>query len=307
MDELRFAKLHGLGNDFLIVDAEQAALEKGTDLGALARRMCDRRAGVGADGLILLSRGGEASTLAMRLFNADGGAAELSGNGARCALRFAQDRGWLTPATDITLRTARGATRAWIGERDGAFHAEVDLGPPEFASETIPVRLDAGVDPLRAPLEALLEPAARARVEAIAGARRAGCVSMGNPHVVLFTKGAGADAIDEAGPLLQASTAFPRSVNAHLVEPIDARTARLSTWERGVGRTLACGTGAAAAAVCGWRTGVFAEGPVRLRVALGELDARWNDGGGVVVGGPAAPICEGVWRRDAAGSLRTVL
>jgi len=308
MNDIPFAKLHGLGNDFLILDAfAQAELLERTDLAAVARRMCDRRQGVGADGLIIVSASDGA--LDMRLFNADGGQAELSGNGARCALLYAHDRGLLREARDgeVILHTARGRVRAWIrGEADG-FHADVDLGPPVFEPAEIPVRLPEDADPLSAPLTALLDAQACARIEALTGASAASCVSMGNPHVVVFARRAADDAvIEEIGPLLQASGAFPRGVNVHVVDPIDARSGRLLSWERGVGRTLACGTGAAAAGVCGMRIGVFTESRVRLIVALGALEARWDGGGGagggggVRVGGPARWICEGIWKPATA-------
>ncbi|MGH2588557.1 MAG: diaminopimelate epimerase, partial [Dehalococcoidia bacterium] len=232
---MQFTKMHGTGNDFVIVDARR--LE--ADWETLARAMCDRHFGVGSDGLILALPAADAD-LRMRMFNPDGSEAEMCGNGIRCMAKFAVERGIATPKDDALLvDTLAGRLRCELFGQDGIIsRVRVSMGQPSFAPDEIPVVAESSGPLLDLPI----------RVEG--GDFRVTCVSMGNPHAVRFTEQPVAEIdLEHIGPRVEHHPAFPRRVNFEVANVLDRDRLRMRVWERGAGMTLACGTGACATAV----------------------------------------------------------
>ncbi|MEO7378597.1 MAG: diaminopimelate epimerase [Sphingomicrobium sp.] len=255
----RFSKMHGLGNDFVILDARAEPLGMTP---SLARRLADRHLGIGCDQLILLAPTDEAD-LAMIIYNADGGIAEACGNATRCVVA-------LTGAKRIA--TASGILEGTV---DGAM-VEVALEPPRFGWDEIPLAhaMDSAALPLA--WDELAAPMA---------------VNVGNPHLVFFV-----DAIDEErlallGPRIEHDPAFPERINVNLAV-VEERSIRLRTWERGAGLTLACGTGACATAVAAIAS-KRATSPVTVRMTGGELVISWAPGESVRMRGTASHVFDG--------------
>jgi diaminopimelate epimerase len=255
---MQFTKMHGVGNDFIILDAEEVA---GHDLHDLARRACDRHFGVGADG-ILIPASSEVADLRMVYLNSDGSQSEMCGNGIRCLARYAQDRG-LVSGNALTVETDAGVKKVVLL---GDSSSRVDMGPPEFGSE---VELH-GFRFLR--------------------------VSMGNPHAVaLLESEEEVEALDlgSAGPPVERDTLFPERTNVEFVYVRGEQEVRMRVWERGAGETLASGSGSCAAAVAAVRLGL-AESPVRVLLDGGIVEVEWaGEGEPVYMTGPAEYVCEG--------------
>lgn len=251
MTGVRFAKYEGLGNDFVLVDAgEVAPLEP-----AWVRAVCDRHRGVGADGVLGVARlDGPPAVLSMEVVNADGSTSEMCGNGLRCVVRWAASRGWLGAERRVVVRTGAGDLACELFD-DGA--VEVDMGPVELRRARIPMRGEG--DPLEVPLE-------------VAGRElRLSACALGNPHAVTFDA-LSADERAVLGPALETHPSFPARVNVGFASMRDARSVELVVWERGVGFTQACGTGACAAAVAAVRTGRAAAGaPIEVALPGGVL------------------------------------
>lgn len=278
---MRFAKLHALGNDFLIVGPGA-----GPDIGALddlARRICDRHTGVGADGLILLGPDpGPPARIAFRIFNVDGSEAEISGNGLRCAAAFLARSGRPAPG-GVLFRTAAGDRPCVVVSSHGAsYEVKAGLGAPLLASKDIP--FDDGrvhdriVDyPLQIGRE----------VHPVTS------VSVGNPHCSLFFEELpGRVERHQLGSGIETHPFFPRRTNVEFIRVVGRDEIEVRFWERGVGETLASGTGSAAAAVACMIKGLT-DRKVRVRTALGELTVEWPEGGEVSQTGPAEFIFEG--------------
>jgi diaminopimelate epimerase len=270
---LRFTKMQGLGNDFVVIDAtrQPVALDA-----ALARRLANRRLGIGCDQVLIVEPSASADTdFHYRIFNADGGEVENCGNGARCFARYVLDKG-LTDRRSIRVGTMAGVIVPRVRD-DGL--VSVDMGIPEFEPARIPF-----IAPRR-------ETSYRLQVDG--RERTISVVSLGNPHAVQVV----AD-VDEApvlveGPRIERHERFPQRVNAGYMQVLDAHAVRLRVYERGAGETLACGTGACAAAVCGVQAGLLAS-PVRVTTRGGELDIAWGgEGTAVVMTGPACTVFEG--------------
>ena len=255
---MRFTKMHGAGNDFLIFDPGEV---EGMDLSALARRVCDRHFGVGADGLLIPSPTPEAD-LEMVYRNSDGSRSEMCGNGLRCLARYARDYE-LVESDALTIATDAGVKKVVLFE-DGS--SRVDMGPPAFAPE----------------------------VEA--GGLRLLRVSMGNPHAVAFLQDPEElEALDlhAVGPPLENDSLFPEGTNVEFVHVGGAHEVRMRIWERGAGETLASGSGSCAAAVAALELGL-AESPVRVRLDGGVVEIAWSGAGEpVYMTGPAEYVCEG--------------
>jgi diaminopimelate epimerase len=277
---LKFSKYHGAGNDFLLVDG--AAGER--DWPQLAAAMCERNLGAGADGLIvaLPSRSAHAK---MRLFNSDGTEAEMSGNGVRCFAKFVVEGSLAQPAGDI-LRVESGAGEVVVElERMGAevSAATVDLGRPRFRPDEIPVAVERDAPVLD------LAVSVDEREYAV------NCVSMGNPHAVHFLSSAVAEfPLREVGPKVEHHPLFPARVNFEVAQVIDRSHIVSRTWERGVGETQACGTGAAAIMVSARLHGLV-DDVVRVSEPGGVLTLRWGGAGSVFLTGPAAFVYSGEW------------
>lgn len=285
---MQFVKMHGIQNDYVYVDAvTDPAVAQRRDLPELARRISDRHTGVGSDGLILVCRPeGAGAHVRMRMFNADGSESEMCGNGIRCVAKFAHDRLGVR-AKPMLVQTGRGVLSIdYAVEAGKLVEATVDMGEPILELERVPV------DPSK------LAPADRPNewsFEAAGRTFRASFVSMGNPHAVVFTDDVAAVELDRIGPIIERHAAFPRRINVHFVAAQSPGEAAMRTWERGAGITLACGTGAAAVAVAGARTGRLGR-DVLLHLPGGDLRIRWDDRTGhVFKTGPATDVFVGEW------------
>ena len=271
--ELAFTKMHGLGNDFVVIDAirQQVALSP-----AQVRRIADRHFGVGCDQLLLVEPPRSADTqFHYRIFNADGGEVEQCGNGARCFARYVQDAG-LTDATVIDVGTAQGPIRLFT-EPDGM--VRVNMGAPRL-------------DPAEIPFDA---PAQRATYALTLDGRdvEVGALSMGNPHAVLLVDDVTTAPVATLGPLIESHPRFPQRVNAGFMAVRGRDRIDLRVYERGAGETLACGTGACAAVVSGRLRGLLDE-RVRVRLPGGELVISWlGEGAPVWMTGPATHVFDG--------------
>jgi diaminopimelate epimerase len=274
----RFAKAHGLGNDFLLV--EDACVPH--DFGPWARRLCDRHRGAGADG-ILRYRGVDEKSLFMKLINADGGEVELSGNGVRCLAAFAVRSG-LMPARHTVL-TVAGPRAVHVSSLTASrYRVETDLGVPGVRAREIPA---AAVDPEAEILDQPLEVAGRSL--------RVTATSMGNPHCALFLEAPPDDAtIAGIGPALEHHPLFPQRTNVEFVTVVNRSELRVRFWERGVGPTQASGTGSASAAVAAIRLG-RADRTLRVHCDGGVLDVDWPQGGPVQQVGEVEILYTGEW------------
>jgi diaminopimelate epimerase len=283
---MTFAKAHALGNDFLFVTPE-ADLDPAR-AGELARRICDRHTGVGADGLILLNpEPGDARTSGFRIFNLDGSEAEISGNGLRCAAAYLAWSGALK-SPKVVFRTAAGERPAEVlASRGPVFDVRVSLGPPALAAADIP--FDDGRNHDRVldyPLTVV-----RRRFPVT-------CVSMGNPHCSLFVDNfPGGVEMSGIGSEIEGHPFFPRRTNVEFVRVLGRTEIEVRFWERGVGETLASGTGSAAAAVAAILKGLV-DRAVTVRTALGSLKVEWPEGGAVLQTGPAEMAFTGDYPTD---------
>jgi len=275
MSELEFTKMQGLGNDFVVVDATRRPFALST---AQIRALADRRFGVGCDQVLVVERSSRADVdFRYRIFNADGGEVEQCGNGARCFVVFVRARG-LTAQREIRVETRSGVIVPRL-ENDG--QVTVDMGAPRFEPRTVPFEGGTG-EPVE-PLD-------------VDGTERAVTVlSMGNPHAVQVVADIDACPIATEGPRIESHPRFPNRVNAGYMQVVDRANIRLRVWERGVGETLACGTGACAAVVAGRRRGLL-DARVTVATRGGLLRIRWDgDGRSVWMTGPAAIVFEGRW------------
>ena len=280
MAKLHFTKMHGLGNDFVVLDG----IRQEVDLTASQyKRLADRRLGVGCDQVLVVERPRSTGVdFRYRIFNADGGEVEQCGNGARCFVKFVRDNGY-TQAKRIRVETAGGII---VPEIDDSGEVTVDMGVPRFAAEAIP--FVGGTDDVVQPLDVAGETIAIS------------VVSMGNPHAVQVVPDLDAAPVATQGPLLEHHRRFPQRVNAGYMQVVDRATIRLRVWERGAGETLACGTGACAAVVSAVRRGLV-DSPVRVETRGGWLTIAWTGpDGGVLMTGPATTVFEGEWEIPAA-------
>lgn len=272
--QLRFTKMHGLGNDFVVIDAIGQTIELSP---ALVRRLADRHFGVGCDQILVVERPTGADVdFRYRIFNADGGEVEQCGNGARCFVRFVHDRG-LTDKREIRVETCAGIITPRLGV-DGL--VTVDMGVPRLAPAEIPFVSDS--DAVVQPLE--LADGSRIAITA---------VSMGNPHAVQVVMDVDSAPVEDMGPQVERHPLFPARVNAGFMQIVDSHNIRLRVFERGAGETLACGTGACAAVVAGILRELLVS-PVRVETRGGALEIAWDGPGSTVrMSGPAVTVFEG--------------
>jgi diaminopimelate epimerase len=271
--KLHFTKMHGLGNDFVVFDgvSQRVALTP-----EQCRRIADRHFGVGCDQILLVEKPSrDDADFRYRIFNADGGEVEQCGNGARCFVRFVHDHG-LTDKTAIRVETASGVIEPRLIDNG---LVRVNMGVPRFAPAEIPFAADA--EALSYPLKVgqhVIEVAV---------------LSMGNPHAVLKVNDLDSAPVDILGPAIESHSRFPQRVNAGFMQVLTPHDIRLRVYERGAGETLACGTGACAAAVAGIRQGWLAS-PVSVHTQGGDLVIEWaGDGHAVHMTGPAETVFEG--------------
>ncbi len=280
--------MQGTGNDFLLVESKGEE----RDWEAISSSMCERHFGVGADGLMLVLPSlrpglGQAprADVRMRLFNADGSEAEVSGNGVRCLVKYAVERGLAQPKSDrVTIEAVHGVLEAEVfmqGDRVGG--VRLSMGPPRFASHEVPVLAEMEPPLLDLPLE-------------VDGKRLlVSCLSMGNPHAVQFIdEPVESYPLDQIGPKVEHHSAFPQRVNFGVAHVVSRERMDVRVWERGVGETLACGSGCCAAMVAARlhdRTG----DKVDIIQPGGPLTVEWDGSGDVYLTGPAEFVFEGEW------------
>ncbi|MCL2182137.1 MAG: diaminopimelate epimerase [Chitinispirillia bacterium] len=260
---LQFIKAEGLGNDFVMLDC--AGVPQSDEVGAKARVLCDRRLGVGADGVIcVLPAAMPGADYRMRIFNSDGSEAEMCGNGVRCFGEYLRATG--RAAERVAIETLAGLIEvefAGAGERGGQYR--VNMGPPKFAPKDIPV-LPADLNDTDFVMK---------EVSALGRAFAVTAVSMGNPHAVIFADELGDDLVQTYGPAIQKTAYFPKSVNVEFVKVLSSNEIRMRVYERGCGETQACGTGACAAVAAGIATEKL-ENDVTVHLLGGDLGISWD-------------------------------
>ena len=286
---MRFSKYHGTGNDFVMIEDVAGKVELTPDLVAL---LCDRHKGIGADGLIRIASSDEADFF-MDYWNADGATAEMCGNGIRCLAKYVYDRG-LTDKTELAVDTRDGVKQLWLDVDDGAMRSvRVDMGVPSLERGTIPMRGSADDTFVGMPF-----PDAGPEYTAAA-------VSMGNPHLVLV----GSQDLRELdlrriGPPLEHHPDFPERTNVEFISLRNRTHIDVRVWERGVGETMACGTGACASLVAAAEMGL-ADRRAKIVFPGGPLELEWADDGHVYLTGPATFVFDGEHAPDWAFSVKT--
>lgn len=297
---INFAKMHGLGNDYVYVDGSQHPV---ADAPALARWVSDRHVGVGSDGLIMVEpvSPGVDADVRMRMFNADGSEGMMCGNGIRCVAKFAVDRG-ISASQPLRVETRRGVLSVhWRrGGHDGTVsEATVDMGSPILALARVPGAIP-GVSPASAVTDFALPDgfwkqsgAAEGWESACGLDPRMTLVSMGNPHAVLWCTDVARVPLDVVGPFAERHPWFPERMNVHFVQVLGPGEVRMRTWERGSGATQACGTGASAVCVAGVLTG-RTRSPLLAHLPGGDLVLEWSGGeASVRMTGPAVEVFQG--------------
>lgn len=273
---MKFTKMQGLGNDYVYVNCMEQRIE---DPEELARRISDRHFGIGSDGLILICPSDKAD-FEMRMYNADGSRGEMCGNGIRCVAKYVYDYG-LTDQTSISVETLAGIKYLELDVQDGKVGlVKVDMGTPILEPEKIPVAAEGSqvVD------EPLLVDGKMFRMT---------CVSMGNPHAVIFVDDVQGMDLEKIGPSFENHDRFPRRINTEFVRVLDSNTVEMRVWERGSGETLACGTGACATAVACILNG-YTKDQVTVKLLGGDLKIQWDrQADKVYMTGPAEVVFDG--------------
>lgn len=270
---IRFTKMHGLGNDFVVIDAVRQSIDLQA---AQVRFIADRHCGIGCDQILVVEKSSQPDVdFVYRIFNADGGEVEQCGNGARCFVRFVHEQG-LSERKKIRVATRAGVISPQL-QANG--EVSVDMGAPRFAPAEIPFISDS-----TAIVQALQVGEQTCDISAI---------SMGNPHAVQLVAQVDAAPVAQMGPLIEAHPRFPQRVNAGFMQVLDRHSIRLRVYERGTGETLACGSGACAAVVAGIRRGLL-DSPVRVSMRGGDLLIAWQgDNTPVIMTGPAVTVFSG--------------
>lgn len=273
---MKFTKMQGIGNDYVYVNCFE---EKVEDPAALAKFVSDRHFGIGSDGLILIKPSKNAD-FTMDMYNADGSQGEMCGNGIRCVAKYVYDKG-LTDQQQILIETLAGIKYLDLTVEDGkVVLVRVDMGEPELIAEKIPVIADS-------------EKVIDAPIEIDGTTYHMTCVSMGNPHAVVYVDDVDNLPIEEIGPKFESHERFPRRVNTEFVKVLDRHTVQMRVWERGSAETLACGTGACAVAVSCILNGLT-EDEVTVKLLGGDLEIQWDqEKNKVYMTGPATVVFDG--------------
>jgi len=280
---MNFTKLQGAGNDFILVEAD----EEQRNWPKLAVAMCHRHFGIGADGLLLLSS--DKADLKMRVFNADGSEAEACGNGLRCLVKYALDKGLVdSKKAEISVATKAGIRKARLHTKGKTTIIQVGMGEPKFGAKEIPVTLEAKPDKPILDYPLTLE----GRKLALS------FVSMGNPHAVLFIEQPVADfPLSQIGPRVERHSMFPKQANFEVARVLGRNQIEARVWERGVGETLACGSGACAIAIIAIIAKLhgYTDSKVDIRLPGGTLGVEWDGVGEVFLSGPTEIVFNGEW------------
>jgi len=277
---MRFAKMHGLGNDFVMVNGFKEKLPG--DLNALAKKVCHRQLGIGANGLIILQPTKEDAVAKFLIYNDDGSQAETCGNGLRCAAIFAK-REELTDKNDFVFETLGGLVEPTIIDEENNI-IRVDMGIPRLLPAEIPAKF-AGTRVVNAPLLVF------ARMFYVT------LVSMGNPHCVIFVDDVDVFPVEKVGPQIENHELFPEKANVEFVQLMGDNKLKMRVWERGCGETPACGSGACAAMVAAVLNGYIKDN-AEVILKYGSLDVAWDTNGHVFLTGPAAFVAEGDYKLE---------
>jgi diaminopimelate epimerase len=264
-----FHKMHGLGNDFVVIDARQTPV---AITAARANAIADRHTGIGCDQLIVLEHSTTAD-IKMRIFNADGGEVEACGNATRCVALLMKSPATIETQAGILSTTPSDAT------------VHVEMTAPVFDWELIPLAMPMDTRDMPVNWEVLERPAA---------------INVGNPHVVFFVSDTASIPLESLGPLIEHDPLFPQRVNVNVAQLVSKNHLKLRVWERGVGETRACGTGACATAIAAIRRGL-AQSPVRISLAGGDLEIGWSEGEAIQMTGPATHVFSGEAEWDTFG------
>lgn len=276
--KIRFTKMHGCGNDYIYINGAECGIPA-QDKPELVQRLSDRHFGIGGDGVIFINPSDEAD-FEMEMYNADGSRAEMCGNGIRCVAKYVYDKG-LTDRTQISIVSAGKIKYLTLTVENGKVSmVRVDMGRPELTASLIPVvsEHDQAVDE---------------EITVDRNVYRMTCVSMGNPHAVVFTDDVANLDLTKIGPHFEQHERFPKRINTEFVRVIDRHTVEMRVWERGTGETLACGTGCCATAVACVLNGKT-EADVTVKVLGGEIRIQWDrEADTVFMTGPASTVFEG--------------
>ena len=276
---MKFAKMHGAGNDYVYVNCFEETI---ADPAALARQVSNRNFGIGSDGLILIMPS-EVADVCMRMFNSDGSESEMCGNGIRCVAKYAYDHGLVTKQ-EITAETGAGVLtlQLFTNEAGKVDRVRVNMGQPRLTRGQIPMTGDADQQVVNQELKVL------DRTFHIT------CVSMGNPHCIIFVDNVDEFPLEKYGPVIENHDLFPNRTNVEFVEIVSPNEVKQRTWERGAGETLACGTGASAVAVAG-TLNERTERTILNHLLGGDLELEWTEEGSVFLTGPAVQVFEGTF------------
>lgn len=277
---MKFTKMQGIGNDYVYVNCLQETIENPSEL---AKKISDRHYGVGSDGLIMINPSDKAD-FEMEMYNADGSRGEMCGNGIRCVAKYVYDYG-LTDKTSISVETLAGIKYLDLTVEDGkVVLVKVDMGKPMLRPEEVPVVSEKE--------EVIDEP-----ITVDGQEYRMTCVSMGNPHAVVFIdQDVKEFPLETVGVKFENHERFPKRVNTEFVNVLDCHTAQMRVWERGSGETLACGTGACAVAVACALNGLT-EDEVTVKLLGGDLQIKWDrEKNTVYMTGPAEVVFDGEWK-----------
>jgi diaminopimelate epimerase len=276
---MKFTKMEGLGNDYVYVNCFQEHIDNPSQM---AVKVSDRHFGIGSDGLILIKPSDKADFF-MEMYNADGSQSEMCGNGIRCVGKYVYDYG-LTSNTSISVETLAGIKYLDLQVENGKVTlVTVNMGEPELVPAKIPVKSEKEI--------LIKEP-----IEVKGKTYEMTCVSMGNPHCVVFVEDTAAFPLEEVGPEFEKHSVFPNRVNAEFIQILDRKTVNMRVWERGTGETLACGTGACASTVACILNGLTEE-EITLHLLGGDLKVRWDREKNLVyMTGPATVVFDGEYK-----------
>ena len=278
--KIDFVKMHGLGNNFILIDSQNKSLGDSSFLSYLAKKLCDHNFGIGADGLILILPSPKAD-LRMKIFNSDGSEAQMCGNGIRCFTKYAYENK-LVSKNKFTVETLAGIIiPELIISNNNILGIKVNMGTPKLRRREIPMN---GEDS-----PAVVDETLKINPEQIF---KITCVSMGNPHCITFVDDVQSIPVDEIGPKIENHPLFPEKTNVEFIQILNRKEINFRVWERGVGETLACGTGACAAlvaAVLNKKT----DREVTIHLPGGDLDIHWADDENIYMTGPAELVFKG--------------
>ncbi len=287
--KIEFTKMHGCGNDYVYIDGAKNAIadDKKVDF---VRFVSDRHKGIGSDGVIFINpTDTDASDYEMEMYNADGSRSEMCGNGIRCVAKYVYDKGLIdSSASSVNIESFGAVKHIELTTQNGSVTmATVDMGEPILKPSDIPVNM-AGAGPV-----------VQYPFEALGNEYKGTCVSMGNPHAIIYVDDVAGVEIDKIGPVLESHPIFPNKANIEFVQNIDRSHVKMRVWERGTGETQACGTGCSALTVAGVLNGYYdRDVSVEIQVLGGIINVNYASDGHVYMTGPATTVFEGVIEYD---------